>query len=102
MDDNRIILQNLGTIGWIELRYKGVLHLKGERGELEIHYDDDKGRWYAHIAFSKISEKMVREEWRPVPRQPKGNLTAAIDIGVNNLLAIYVENGLTKLINGSR
>jgi len=100
MDDNRIILQNLGTIGWIELRYKGVLHLKGERGELEIHYDDDKGRWYAHIAFSKISEKMVRGEWRPVPRQPKGNLTAAIDIGVNNLLAIYVENGLTKLING--
>jgi len=34
-----------------------------------------------------------------MPRQPKGNLTAGIDIGINNLLAIYVENGLTKLIN---
>jgi len=100
MDDNRIILQNLGTIGWIELRYKGVLHLKGERGELMIRYDDDKGRWYAHIAFSKISEKMVRGEWRPVPRQPRGDLAAGIDIGVNNLLAVYVENGLTRLVSG--
>jgi putative transposase len=35
-----------------------------------------------------------------VPRQPKGNLTAGIDIGINNLMAIYVENGLTKLVNG--
>jgi putative transposase len=35
-----------------------------------------------------------------VPRQPKGNLTAGIDIGINNLMAIYVENGLTRLVNG--
>jgi putative transposase len=56
-------------------------------------------RWYAHIAF-EVSKKMVRGEWRQVPQQPKGNLTAGIDPGINNLLAIYVENGLTKLING--
>jgi putative transposase len=48
----------------------------------------------------EVSEKMVRGEWRQVPRQPKGNLTAGIDIGINNLMAIYVENGLTRLING--
>jgi putative transposase len=60
MDGDRIILQNFGTIGWIEVKYRGILHLKGERGELMIRYDDDKKRWYAHIAFSKISEKMVR------------------------------------------
>jgi putative transposase len=100
MDGDRKILQNLGTIGWIEVKYSGILHLKGERGELMIRYDDDKKRWYAHIAFSKISEKMVRGEWRPVPRQPKGNLTAGIDVGVNNLLAVYVENGLTRLVSG--
>ena len=35
-----------------------------------------------------------------MPQQPRGNLTAGIDIGINNLMAIYVENGLTKLING--
>jgi len=43
---------------------------------------------------------MVRGEWKRVPQQPKGNLTAGIDIGINNLLAIYVENGLAKLVNG--
>jgi len=99
MDSDRIILQGLGAIGWIELRYKGLIYLRGERGELKIRYDADRGKWYAHISF-KVSEKMVRGEWRQVPRQPKGNLTAGIDIGINNLLAIYVEDGLTKLING--
>jgi putative transposase len=99
MDSDRIILQGLGAVGWIELRYKGLIYLRGERGELKIRYDADRGKWYAHISF-KVSEKMVRGEWRQVPRQPKGNLTAGIDIGINNLLAIYVEGGLTKLING--
>jgi putative transposase len=42
----------------------------------------------------------VRGEWRRVPQQPKGNLTAGIDIGINNLLAIHVEDGLTRLVNG--
>ena len=35
-----------------------------------------------------------------MPQQPKGNLTAGIDIGINNLLAIHVEDGLTRLVNG--
>ncbi|MCL7394210.1 MAG: transposase [Thaumarchaeota archaeon] len=100
MDGDRIVLQGLGAIGWIEVRYKGPIYLRGERGELMICYDADRGKWYAHIAFSKISERMVKGEWRQVPRQPKGNLTAGIDIGINNLLAIYVENGLAKLVNG--
>jgi len=100
MDGDRIIIKWLGAIGWIEVRCRGIIHLRGERGELMIRYDDDRKRWYAHIAFSKVYEKMVRGEWRPVPRQPKGNLTAGIDIGINNLMAIYVENGLTRLING--
>ena len=99
MDGDRIVLQGLGAVGWIEVRYKGIIHLRGEHGGIEIRYDADRKKWYAHISF-KVSEKMVRGEWRPVPRQPKGNLTAGIDIGINNLMAIYVENGLTKLING--
>jgi putative transposase len=99
MDGDRIILKGLGAIGWIEVGYKGSIHLRGERGELRIRYDTDRGKWYAHIAF-EISEKAVRREWRPVPQQPKGNLAAGIDIGVNNLLAIYVENCLTMLVNG--
>jgi putative transposase len=100
MYGDKIIIRNLGEVGRIEVRYKGPIYLKGERGELRICYDADRGRWYASIVFSEVSEKMVRGEWRPVPQQPKGNLTAGIDIGINNLMAIYVENGLTKLING--
>jgi putative transposase len=99
MDGDRIILKYLGTIGWIEARFKGPVYVRGERGELMIRYDDDGKKWYAHIAF-EVSEKMVKGEWKPLPLQPKGNLTAGIDIGVNNLLAVYVENGLTMLVNG--
>jgi putative transposase len=99
IDGDRIVLQGLGAIGWIEVRYKGPIHLRGERGGLEIRYDADRKRWYACIAF-EVSEKAVRGEWRRVPRQPKGNLTAGVDIGINNLMAIYVENGLTMLVNG--
>jgi putative transposase len=100
MDGDRIILQGLGAIGWIEVKYRGIIHLRGERGELIIRYDADRKRWYANIAFSKVSEKMVRGEWRRVPLQPRGDLTAGIDIGINNLMAVYVEDGSTRLING--
>ncbi len=99
VDGDRIVLQGLGAVGWIEVRCKGIIHLRGERGGIEIRYDADRGKWYASIAFD-VSEKMVRGEWRPVPKQPRGNLMAGIDIGINNLMAIYVENGLTKLVNG--
>jgi len=99
IDGDRIILKCLGAIGWIEVRCKGPIYLRGERGELKIRYDDDRKKWYAHIAF-EVSERMVRGEWRRVPLQPRGDLTAGIDVGINNLMAIYVENGLTKLVNG--
>jgi putative transposase len=59
MDGDRIILQGLGAIGWIEVKFKGPVYLRGERGELMIRYDDDKGKWYASIAF-EVSEKAVR------------------------------------------
>jgi len=99
VEGDKIVLKGLGAIGWIELRYKGLIHLKGERGRLEIHYDQDRKRWYAHISF-EVAEKAVRREWISIPKQPKNNLVAGIDIGVNNLMAIYVENGLAKLVNG--
>ena len=73
--------------------------MRGERGELIIRHDADRGKWYAHISF-EVSEKGVRGEWRQVPRQPKGNLTAGVDIDINNLMAIYVEDASTRLVNG--
>jgi putative transposase len=38
MDGDRIILiiQGLGAVGWIEVRCKGPIYLRGERGELMI------------------------------------------------------------------
>jgi putative transposase len=100
MSGDRIIIKCLGAVGWIEVRYKGPIYLRGAQGRLEIRYDDDRGKWYAYIAFSKVSEKMVRGEWKPAPQRPKGNLMVGIDIGINNLMAIYVEDGSTRLING--
>jgi putative transposase len=99
VEGHKIILKGLGAIGRIEVRYKGLIHLRGEQGRLEIHYDQDRKRWYAHISF-EVSEKAVRGVWVSVPRRPRGSLVAGIDIGVNNLMAMYVENGLAKLVNG--
>jgi putative transposase len=99
MDGDRIILKWLGAIGWIEVKCKGLIYVRGERGELRICYDADRKRWYAHITFV-VSEKAVRGEWKPVPQQPRGSLVTGIDIGINNLMTIYVENGLTTLVNG--
>ncbi|EZQ11427.1 hypothetical protein CM19_01225 [Candidatus Acidianus copahuensis] len=73
------------------------MHIKGKQGRLEIIKDGDS--WYAHISF-EVEEKAVRKEWRKIPLSPKGNLNAGIDIGINNLLAIYTEDGKAKLFNG--
>jgi len=99
IEGDKLILKGLGVIRRIELRYKGLIHLRGEQGRLEIHYDPDRRKWYAHISF-EVSEKAVREKWTADPRKPRGNLVAGIDIGINNLMAIYVENGLARLVNG--
>jgi len=97
--EDKIILKGLGAIGRIEVGYKGLIHLKGKQGRLEIRYDPDRRRWYAHISF-EVEEKTVRGVWRKIPQIPKGDLRAGIDIGVNNLFAVYVENGESLLVNG--
>jgi putative transposase len=99
IEDDRIVLKGLGVIGRIELKYKGLVHLKGEQGRLEIHYDQDRKRWHAHISF-EVSEKAIKGVWINVPKKPRGDLVAGIDVGINNLMAVYVENGLAKLVNG--
>ena len=97
--DNKIIINGLGAIGKLEVEYVGLVHLKGEQWLLEIHYDQAEKIWYAHILFL-VKEKAVRRKWRQIPLKPKGNLRAGIDLGINNLMAIYVENGASALVNG--
>ncbi|QDA31589.1 IS200/IS605 family element transposase accessory protein TnpB [Thermococcus indicus] len=96
---NVIELRRLGKFGKLEIQFKGRIHLKGKQGRLEITYDEVKGKWYAHISFT-VEEKLEGNEWVCVPRQPKGSLSAGIDLGVNNLMAVYVENGQSFLVNG--
>ncbi len=47
-----------------------------------------------------MEEKLEGEKWVSVPRTPKGSLSAGIDLGVNNLMTVYVENGESFLVNG--
>ncbi len=96
---NKIIIKWLGAIGRIEVEYSGLVHLNGKQGALEIHYDSDTKAWHAHITCT-VTEKAVRGVWREVPQAPEGNLRAGIDLGVNNLMAVYVEDGSSALVNG--
>jgi len=98
IEGNKLILKGLGRFKRLGVQFKGRIHLKGKQGRLEIIYDDVKRKWYAHISFN-VEEKF-RKEWIKVPREPKGSLSAGIDLGVNNLMAVYVENGESFLVNG--
>jgi len=99
IEGNRIVLKGLGAFGRIEVEYRGLIHLRGKQGRLEIRYDPDRRRWYTHISF-EVEVKAVRGEWRRVPQAPRGKLRAGVDIGVNNLFAVYVENGEAFLVSG--
>ena len=99
IDGNVIELRRLGKFGRLRIQFKGRRHLKGKQGRLEIIYDDVRRKWYAHISYT-VEEKLERDSWVKLPRKPKGNLTAGIDLGLNNLMAVYVENGESFLVNG--
>ncbi|KUH33308.1 transposase [Thermococcus celericrescens] len=99
VDGNVIELRRLGKFERLRIQFKGRIHLEGKQGRLEITYDDVKRKWYAHVSFT-VEEKLIGDEWVRVPRNPLGNLSAGIDLGVNNLMAVYVENGESFLVNG--
>ncbi|WP_456321988.1 RNA-guided endonuclease InsQ/TnpB family protein, partial [Palaeococcus sp. (in: euryarchaeotes)] len=99
IEGNIIELRRLGKFGRLRIQFEGRIHLKGRQGRLEIVYDDVKRKWYAHISYT-VEEKLENNSWVKLPRKPKGNLSAGIDLGVNNLMAVYVENGESFLVNG--
>ena len=66
---------------------------------MEIIYDAVKRKWYAHVSYT-VEEKLTNGDWVKVPRESRGNLSAGIDLGVNNLIAVYVESGESFLVNG--
>ncbi|ASJ12759.1 RNA-guided endonuclease InsQ/TnpB family protein [Thermococcus thioreducens] len=96
---NVLELRRLGKFGRLRIQFKGRIHLRGKQRRLEITYDEVKRKWYAHVSFN-VEEKLESGEWIKLPRKPKGSLSAGIDLGVNNLMAVYVENGESFLVNG--
>ncbi len=99
IEGNKLILKGFGKFKRLEIQFKGRIHLKGKQGRLEITYDPVKRKWYAHLSVT-VEEKLEGENWIKLPRTPKGSLSAGIDLGVNNLMAVYVENGESFLVNG--
>ncbi|BAD84684.1 probable transposase [Thermococcus kodakarensis KOD1] len=99
IEGNKLILKGLGKFKRLEVQFEGRIHLKGKQGRLEITYNPIRRKWYAHISYT-VEEKLINGEWVELPRQPLGNLSAGIDLGVNNLMAVYVENGESFLVNG--
>ena len=99
IEGNRLTLKGLGKFKRLEIQFKGRIHLKGKQGRLEITYDPVKRKWYANLSLT-VEEKLEKDEWVKLPKTPKGNLSAGIDLGVNNLMAVYVENGESFLVNG--
>jgi len=99
IEGNKLILKGLGKFKRLEIQFKGRIHLRGKQGRLELTYDEVKRKWYAHIGYT-VEEKLEGNSWVKLPRTPKGSLSAGIDLGVNNLMAVYVENGESFLVNG--
>ncbi len=99
IEGNTIELRRLGKFGRLKIQFKGRIHLKGKQGRLEIIYDAVKRKWYAHVSYT-VEEKLTNGDWVKVPRESRGNLSAGIDLGVNNLIAVYVESGESFLVNG--
>ncbi|USH00294.1 transposase [Thermococcus argininiproducens] len=100
IEDNKLILKGLGKFKRLEVQFKGRIHLKGKQGKLELIYNPVKRKWYAHVTISKVEERLDGNGWVKIPRQSLGSLTAGIDLGVNNLMAVYLENGESFLVNG--
>ncbi len=95
-----IEIRRLGLASVVRVRYRGVIHVQGRQRGAEIWYDHDRERWYIAIAYT-VKEKLVHGRgWVRVPMKPLGALEAGIDVGVDNLMAVYVEDGTGFLVNG--
>ncbi|MFP3300835.1 MAG: transposase [Caldivirga sp.] len=94
------------------IRFTGGLRWFGRQGRLEIHYDEARNAWYASIPVEvgveeaktgKKSKHIVRGERRLIQvESPKGNKTASIDLGINNLASVVVDDGTWLLYKGVR
>jgi putative transposase len=76
-----------------------VRYIAGKQCRAEIHYDIDDRKWYIYISC-EVEKKVIRGSSFRIPLKPISDREAGIDVGVNNLLAVYVEDGSALLVNG--
>ncbi|QXJ32433.1 RNA-guided endonuclease InsQ/TnpB family protein [Saccharolobus shibatae] len=96
----------------MEIDFVGKLRWYGKQGRLEIIYDEDTNRWYAHIPVDvgvettkrgKQSKHIVHGERKSIQvASPQGNKVASIDLGVNILASVIVDDGIWLLYKGVR
>ena len=96
----------------MEIEFEGRLRWYGKQGRLEIVYDEDTNRWYAHIPVEvgvettktgKQAKYIVRGERKSVQiASPKGDKVASIDLGINVLASVVVDDGTWLLYKGVR
>ncbi|MEM1611558.1 MAG: transposase [Sulfolobales archaeon] len=99
VDGEYIVIKGLGAIGSIRVKYSGRIHISGRQGRAEIHYDADEEKWYIYVSY-EVDRKVIRGSSFRIPLKPIGDKEAGIDIGINNLLAVYVDDGSALLVNG--
>ncbi|QXJ27641.1 ISC1476 family transposase [Saccharolobus shibatae B12] len=96
----------------MEIDFEGRLKWHGKQGRLEIIYDEDMNKWYAHIPVDvgvettkrgKQSKHIVRGERKSIQAAlPQGNKVASIDLGINVLASVVVSDGTWLLYKGVR
>ena len=96
----------------MEIDFVGRLRWYGKQGRLEIIYDEDTNRWYAHIPVEvgvettktgKQAKYIVCGERKSVQiASPKGDKVASIDLGINILASVVIDDGTWLLYKGVR
>jgi len=91
-DRQEVVIKGLGAVGWIRTRFNTNKHIEGKQGRAEIFYDADRKKWYMIVTIYPEKKRYPKDEWHPVPLEPLGELVAGIDLGINNLFAVYVTD----------
>jgi len=110
---SRVIRINIGKRKRpLEIPFAGRLRWYGKQGRMEIHYDEARRAWRAHISVKVGAERtrngnparrIVRGERRSIrTAEPKGRVAAAVDLGINILASAVTSGGTWLLYRGSR
>jgi len=96
----------------MEIEFAGRLRWHGKQGRLEVRYDEARGAWYASMPVEvgvettrngNRSKHVVRGERKSIRMAgPRGDVAAAVDLGINILASAVTSSGTWLLYRGSR